>query len=51
LLAVAGIALACAGTLRVSRAYDLFLLGLLPAYSGAVFVELWKESHGPGASQ
>src|SRR5262249_43878960 len=43
-LAAAGIALVCLGTLRVSRANDLFLLALLPAYSVAVFVDLAKES-------
>jgi len=46
-LAVAGIVLVCLGTLRVSGANDLFLLALFPTYSGAVFVDLWKESRGP----
>ncbi len=51
LLAVVAIALICVGTLRVSRANDLFLLGLLPTYSGAVFVDWWKESRGQEASR
>jgi hypothetical protein len=51
LLAVAGIALVCVGILHVSRASDLVFLGMLPAYSVAVFAEWWKESHGPEAPQ
>jgi hypothetical protein len=51
LLAVVAIALASVGTLRVGRAHDLFLLGLLPAYSVAVFVSLRKKSHESAASQ
>jgi hypothetical protein len=49
LLAVVGIALVCVGTLRIGSAQDLTFLALLPAYSIAVFVDLWKES--PGAKQ
>jgi hypothetical protein len=50
-LAVAGIALVCVGTLRLSRAYDLVLLGMLPAYSVAVFLDWWRESHGSESPQ
>ena len=50
-LAVAGIALVCVGTLRVGRATDLFFLGLLPAYSFEVFVDWWKGSHASDGAE
>ena len=48
-LAVTAITLVCAGTLRVGGVHDLFFLGLLPAYSVTVLVELWKEPLGSEA--